>query len=99
MNINGADADGLDIDSEIAGTYASYALLTDGRCMLIRSATPDDWQGVHDFADGLGRTSLYRRFFGFVKYPGKLMADAACASVPTGMTRPRGALLGLLDGA
>ncbi len=77
---------------------ASYALLTDGRCVLIRPATPNDWQAVHDFAAALGRTSVYRRFFGYVKYPGRLMADAACSPAPPGIPRPRGALLGLLDG-
>jgi acyl-CoA synthetase (NDP forming) len=90
----------MDIAADvIAGTGGSYALLTDGRCVLIRSATPDDWQAVHDFAAGLGRTSIYRRFFGFPKHPGKLVADAACSRVPETMPRPRGALLALLDGA
>ena len=100
------DTEAMDIDrgstgrtDETGSSYASYALLTDGRCVLIRSATPNDWQAVHDFAAGLGRTSVYRRFFGYVNHPGKLMADAACAPAPEGMPKPRGALLGLLDGA
>ena len=95
------DIEATDTGIESSGSYASYAsyaLLTDGRCVLIRSAAPDDWQAVHDFAAGLGRTSVYRRFFGYVKDPGRLMADAACRPVPEGMPRPRGALLGLLDG-
>ena len=85
----------MDVDVETAG---SYALLSDGRCVQIRAAQPSDWQAVHDFAAALGRSSIYHRFFGFPKYPGKLVADAVCAPVPAGMPRPRGALLALLDG-
>ncbi len=90
-------------------TGGSYALLTDGSCVLIRAAEPADWQAVHDFAAALGRGSIYRRFFGFPKYPGKLLADAVCApaaiasttpeSATTAMPRTRGALLAWLDGA
>src|SRR5579884_1288488 len=90
-------------------TGGSYALLTDGSCVLIRAAEPADWQAVHDFAAALGRGSIYRRFFGFPKYPGKLLADAVCApaaiasttpeSTTTAMPRTRGALLAWLDGA
>ncbi len=46
-----------------------YALLTDGTCVQIRAADPEDWQAVHDFAAALGE-SIYRRFFGFPK-PGE----------------------------
>jgi acyl-CoA synthetase (NDP forming)/GNAT superfamily N-acetyltransferase len=106
MDTEAADVDrgtGETEDEEVeeaGGSYASpsYALLADGRCVLIRPATPDDWQAVHDFAAELGRRSVYRRFFGYVNHPGKLMADAACAPAPEGMPKPRGALLGLLDG-
>lgn len=79
---------------------SSYALLTDGSCVLIRAAEPGDWQIVHDFASALGRASVYRRFFGFPKDPGKMLADAVCAPSPAdGASRTRGALLALLDGA
>ena len=80
-------------------TSGSYALLTDGNCVLIRAAEPSDWQAVHDFASALGRASIYRRFFGFPKYPGKQLADAVCAPPDGASPRPRGALLALLDGA
>jgi acyl-CoA synthetase (NDP forming) len=85
----------MDVDVETAG---SYALLSDGRCVQIRAALPSDWQAVHDFAAGLGRSSIYRRFFGFPKYPGKLVADAVCAPAAVVEPRPRGSLLALLDG-
>ncbi|HEU5426632.1 MAG TPA: GNAT family N-acetyltransferase [Actinocrinis sp.] len=85
----------MDVDVEDAG---SFALLTDGRCVQIRAALPSDWQVVHDFATALGRSSVYHRFFGFPKYPGKLLADAVCAPVAADGPRPRGSLLALLDG-
>jgi acyl-CoA synthetase (NDP forming)/GNAT superfamily N-acetyltransferase len=75
----------------------SYALLTDGACVQIRAAVPGDWQAVHDFATALERESVYRRFFGFPKYPGKIIADAVCAPGPVGVPASRGALLALLD--
>lgn len=86
------------MDADV-GSGGSYALLTDGSCVLIRAAVPEDWQAVHDFAAGLGRESVYRRFFGYPKYPGKLVADAVCSPVPGVSPRPRGALVALLDGA
>ncbi len=85
----------MDIEAETGG---SYALLTDGRCVQVRRARPDDWQAVHDFADTLGRSSVYRRFFGVPAFPGKLLADSACAPVPSGMPRSSAALVALLDG-
>jgi len=85
------------MDVDVADT-GSYALLTDGGCVLIRTATPGDWQAVHDFVDSLGRRSLYRRFFGFPAQPGKLVADAVCTSRPPAGSRAHGALLALLDG-
>jgi GNAT superfamily N-acetyltransferase len=75
-----------------------YALLTDGACVQIRPAAPDDWQAVHDFAEALSRESVYRRFFAVRSFPGKLVADAVCAPSPEGVVRSRGALLALLDG-
>ncbi len=36
----------------------AYALLTDGRCVHVRSVTPQDWQAVYDFAGTLGSQSL-----------------------------------------
>ena len=80
----------------LAGSSA-YALLTDGACVQIRTAAPGDWQGVHDFAAALDRESVYRRFFGFPEYPGKIIADAVCAPTPVGSPAGRGALLALLD--
>ena len=53
--------------TDLVDTGGSYALLTDGSCVLIRAAEPGDWQAVHDFAAELGRASVYRRFFGFPK--------------------------------
>ena len=85
----------MDVDAEIAG---SFALLTDGRCVQIRAAQPSDWQAVHDFAAALGRASIYRRFFGYPKRPGKLLADAVCAPPAVREPRSRGSLLALLDG-
>ena len=87
----------MDVDAQLGG---SYALLTDGRCVQIRAAQPGDWQAVHDFATALGRSTVYRRFFGYPKYPGKLLADAVCApTTDAADRRPRGALLALLDDA
>ena len=86
----------MDVDAEIGG---SYALLTDGRCVQIRAAEPGDWQAVHDFAAALGRSTIYRRFFGFPKHPGALLADAVCAPVAAGQPKRRSALLALFDGA
>jgi acyl-CoA synthetase (NDP forming)/GNAT superfamily N-acetyltransferase len=74
----------------------SYALLTDGACVQIRAAGAEDWQAVHDFGAALERESVYRRFFGFPKYPGKTIADAVCAPVPDTVPAARGALLALL---
>ncbi|MBS2964163.1 GNAT family N-acetyltransferase [Actinocrinis puniceicyclus] len=86
----------MDTDFDTPG---SYALLTDGSCVLIRPAEPEDWQAVHDFAAALGSRSVYRRFFGFPKNPGRVMADAVCAPTPAVQPRPRGALLAFLGGA
>jgi succinyl-CoA synthetase alpha subunit/GNAT superfamily N-acetyltransferase len=74
-----------------------YALLTDGTCVQIRTARPADWQAVHDFAAGLSRDSVYRRFFGLPKYPGVIIADAVCAPRPDPGTAAasRGALIAL----
>ena len=74
----------------------SVALLTDGSHVRIRPAVPGDWQVVHDFAEALGRESVYRRFFGFPRRPGKIIADAVCAPVPPGAPPTHGALLALV---
>jgi acyl-CoA synthetase (NDP forming)/GNAT superfamily N-acetyltransferase len=74
----------------------SYALLTDGTCVQIRAAGPTDWQAVYDFAAALRRESVYRRFFGFPRDPGKSVAGAVCAPVPDEVPAARGALLALL---
>src|SRR6478752_5289512 len=73
----------------------SYALLTDGTCVQIRAAVPEDWQAVHDFAAELGRDSVYRRFFGFPKDPGRIVANAVCARGGSATPPERGALLAL----
>ncbi|HEV2637074.1 MAG TPA: GNAT family N-acetyltransferase [Actinocrinis sp.] len=83
----------------LPGPVGDYALLTDGACVQIRPAAPDDWQAVHDFAEALSRESVYRRFFAFRSHPGKLAADAVCAPAPPGPARLRGALLAVLGGA
>src|ERR1700738_2449391 len=74
----------------------SYALLTDGTCVQIRAAGPADWQAVYDFAAALGRESVYRRFFGFPRDPGKSVGGAGCPPVPDEVPAARGALLALL---
>ena len=74
----------------------SYALLTDGSYVRIRPAVPDDWQLVHDFAETLGHESLYRRFFGVPKYPGKIVANSVCAPATPGVPARNGALLALV---
>jgi GNAT superfamily N-acetyltransferase len=77
----------------------AYALLTDGRAVRLRSATPGDWQAVHDFAaTRLGPDSLYRRFFGAPSDPGKLLANLVCAPQPEHGPATHGGLLALLDG-
>jgi GNAT superfamily N-acetyltransferase len=74
----------------------SYALLTDGSYVRIRPAVPDDWQTVHDFAETLGQESLYRRFFGFPKYPGKIVANSVCTPAAPASPARNGALLALV---
>jgi len=76
----------------------AYALLTDGRCVHVRSVTPEDWQAVHDLAATLGPDSLYRRFFTVPSHPGETLANALCLP-DSGQSPPaRGALIALLDG-
>lgn len=76
----------------------AYALLTDGRCVHVRSVTPEDWQAVHDFAATLGPDSLYRRFFTVPSRPGETLANVLC-SPGSGQSPPsQGALIALLDG-
>lgn len=77
----------------------AYALLADGRCVLLRAAAPEDWQLVHDFVATLGPDSLYRRFFGAPSDPGRRLADAVCApALDEGAGPTHGALLALLEG-
>jgi GNAT superfamily N-acetyltransferase len=76
----------------------AYALLTDGRAVRLRSATPDDWQAVHDFAATLGPDSVYRRFFGSPRDPGVVLADLVCAPQPRHGPPSHGGLLAVLDG-
>jgi len=80
----------------VSPQVGSVALLTDGSHVRIRPAVPGDWQVVHDFAEALGRESVYRRFFGFPRQPGKIIADAVCAPVPPGAPTTHGALLALV---
>ena len=76
----------------------AYALLTDGRCVRVRSVAPKDWQAVHDLAATLGPDSLYRRFFGIPSRPGETLANALCPP-GSGQSPPsQGALIALLDG-
>jgi acyl-CoA synthetase (NDP forming)/RimJ/RimL family protein N-acetyltransferase len=75
-----------------------YALLTDGRCVHVRSVTPEDWQAVHDLAATLGPDSLYRRFFSIPSRPGETLANVLCTP-GSGQNPPsQGALIALLDG-
>ncbi|MBR7830927.1 GNAT family N-acetyltransferase, partial [Actinospica sp. MGRD01-02] len=76
----------------------AYALLTDGRAVRLRSATPGDWQAVHDFAGTLGPDSIYRRFFGSPRDPGVILADLVCAPQPEHGPATHGGLLAVLDG-
>ncbi|HWG26604.1 GNAT family N-acetyltransferase [Actinospica sp.] len=76
----------------------AYALLTDGRAVRLRSATPADWQAVHDFAATLGPDSVYRRFFGSPRDPGVILADLVCAPQPEHGPPTHGGLLAVLDG-
>ena len=76
----------------------AYALLTDGRAVRLRSATPDDRRAVTDFAATLGPDSLRRRFFGAPRDPGALLADLVCAPGPDHGPAMHGGLLALLDG-
>jgi GNAT superfamily N-acetyltransferase len=76
----------------------AYALLTDGRAVRLRSATPADWQAVHDFAATLGPDSTYRRFFGSPRDPGVILADLVCAPQPEHGPPSHGGLLAVLDG-
>lgn len=76
----------------------AYALLTDGRAVRLRSATPDDWQAVHDFVAALGPDSIYRRFFGSPRDPGEILANLVCAPQPEHGPPTHGGLLAVLDG-
>ncbi|HET9172710.1 MAG TPA: GNAT family N-acetyltransferase [Actinospica sp.] len=76
----------------------AYALLTDGRCVHVRSVTPEDWQAVYDFAATLGRESLYRRFFSVPSHPGETLADVLCSPRVEQSPPTQGALIALLDG-
>lgn len=76
----------------------AYALLTDGRCVHVRSVTPEDWQAVYDFAATLGQESLYHRFFSVPAHPGERLADALCSPLSDQYPPSQGALIALLDG-
>ena len=76
----------------------AYALLTDGRCVRLRSVLPEDWRLVHDFAASLGPDSLYRRFFGVPRDPGTQLADLVCGPQPEQGPPDHGGLLAVLDG-
>ena len=76
----------------------AYALLTDGRAVRLRSATPGDRQAVHDFAATLGPDSLYRRFFGAPSDPGTMLADLVGAPQPEHGPATHGGLLAILEG-
>lgn len=76
----------------------AYALLTDGRCVRVRSVTPADWQMVYDLAATLGPESLYRRFFSMPRRPAELLANALCAPHAGQHPAPGGALVALLEG-
>ncbi|HTJ67531.1 MAG TPA: GNAT family N-acetyltransferase [Actinospica sp.] len=76
----------------------AYALLTDGRAVRLRSATPADWRAVHDFAGTLGPDSVYRRFFGSPRDPGAILADLVCKPQPEHGPPTHGGLLAVLDG-
>ncbi len=85
---------------ELTDSYTDgvYAPLRDGTYMRIRTARPTDWHAVYDFGDALGRESVYRRFHGVPKHPGRLLANATCTPVPDGDPPSRATLLALLDG-
>jgi succinyl-CoA synthetase alpha subunit/GNAT superfamily N-acetyltransferase len=87
------------IHSAVIDPYTAglYALLGDGTCLRIRAARPGDWRAVHGFGQALGSESVYRRFHGHPKHPGRLLANAVCT--PDLGTDPpaRGSLLALLD--
>ena len=85
------------MDTEIDRADA-YALLTDGRCVHVRSVTPEDWQAVYDFAATLGRESLYRRFFTVPGHPGETLANVLCSPRVDQNPPTQGALIALLDG-
>lgn len=76
----------------------AYALLTDGRCVHVRSVTPEDWQAVYDFAGTLGPQSLYRRFFTVPGHPGETLANVLCSPRVEQNPPTQGALIALLDG-
>ena len=76
----------------------AYALLTDGRAVRLRSATPDDRPAVHRFGTTLGPDSLYRRFFGVPGDPGALLADLVCEPLTEHGPALHGGLLAILDG-
>ena len=76
----------------------TYALLTDGRCVHVRSVTPRDWHAVHDLAATLGPESLYRRFFSIPSRPGETLANVLCTPGSAQSPPNQGALIALLDG-
>jgi acyl-CoA synthetase (NDP forming)/GNAT superfamily N-acetyltransferase len=76
----------------------AYALLTDGRCVRLRSVTAADRRLVHDFAATLSPDSVYRRFFGSPRDPGGKLADLVCAPQPELGPPDHGGLVAILDG-
>ena len=76
----------------------AYALLADGRCVRVRTVTPEDWQAVHEFVATLSPESLYRRFFSVPSRPAEMLANLLCAPRVEQSQPVQGALVALLGG-
>ena len=51
-------------------------ILRDGTPLRLRMATPEDYDDIKSFYDGLSKDSLYQRFHGFVRTEGPARTDA-----------------------
>ena len=76
----------------------AYALLAEGRCVRMRTVTPEDWQTVYDFVATLSPESLYRPFFSVPSRPAEKLANLLCAPRAEQSQPVQGALVALLGG-
>jgi acyl-CoA synthetase (NDP forming)/GNAT superfamily N-acetyltransferase len=77
-----------------SGAAATYALLTDGTTIEIRSARTGDFEAVRDMHARMSTENLYLRFFGISRMAAEQEAGRVCREPAP----DRAALLAVLDG-